>query len=830
MNDLLALRHALAHISEGVIVLDAGQRVCGFNARACELLDLPASALSGQPTIQQVTQWQQDRGDFGPHNQWLESALAAYIRNVASGAPDLGPANYQRVTHHGRTLNITTQPLPDGGAVRVISDITKQVLEHQAYTRLSELARQVQTIGRIGGWETDLPRRTITWTEGTYQIFDTSPEQFTPTFESTRALFTPHAWSVVSASYQDTLNQPEQHQFDIEMFTVAGRRIWVHSSGHTIWHEGQPVRRTAIVQDITERKDQENALRDSEARWKLALESSGDGLWDLNVQTGEEYLSPSLLRMYGYDPDARFTMAERDQFTHPEDRAGMQRARQLHWDAVTPTYTNEHRVRCKDGSWRWVLSRGMVIRRDAQGKPLRMIGTHTDITERKSAEARIWAQAHFDPLTNLPNRRMLRERLEQEIKKCRRNQHRLALVFVDLDHFKEVNDTLGHDQGDLLLIEAARRIRSCIRESDTVARMGGDEFTVLLSNLQRADRLERTLQKMLDTLSSAFVLTQEQVFVSASIGVTVYPDDADDLEGLLKAADQALYVAKGAGRNRYRFFTPELQQAIQHRAQVQHDLRVALAEHQLCVYYQPIIDMTSGAISKAEALVRWQHPTRGLVSPAEFIPVAESSGLIVPLGEWVFQQAATQVQKWRSTLHPQFQISVNKSPVQFESPDPHAIPWIDQLRALNLDGSSIVAEITEGLLLSTSEGVVEQLLRMGDDGIQVSLDDFGTGYSSLAYLQRFDIDYIKIDQSFVRQLVGGSTDLALCQAMIAMAHTLGMKVVAEGIETEAQRQLLAAAGCDLGQGYLFSKPLPATDFERLLESDWADSGFGTHGV
>ena len=592
--------------------------------------------------------------------------------------------------------------------------------------------------------------------------------------------------------------------------TLGGRVLEIQSQ---LLAGGGMVRTFA---DITEHVHAKAALEESEERWKLALESTGDGLWDLNASTGEEYLSPSLLRMYGFEEgDLSPSIDDRDRHTHPDDIERVRRDRQAHLDGLTPTYSNEHRVLCKDGSWKWVLSRGMVISRDAHGLPLRMIGTHTDITERKAAEALIWQQAHFDALTGLPNRRMMRERLAQELKKCRRDGLKLALLLIDLDHFKEVNDTLGHDRGDVLLAEAARRIASCLREVDTVARMGGDEFTVIVTELQEVSHLEVILPKLLQALGSVFHLGLEQVFVSASIGVTIYPDDGAQIEDLLKNADQALYVAKGNGRNRFSFFTPALQEAAQWRAQLTHDLRTALVEQQFRVVYQPIVELATGTIQKAEALVRWQHPIRGLISPAQFIPVAEASGLIVGLGEWVFQQAADQVRAWRVSLHPLFQISINKSPVQFENPNTAYAPWIDQLKDRGLGGDSIVVEITEGLLLSTSEGVIEQLLGLRDDGIQVSLDDFGTGYSSLSYLQRFDIDFIKIDQSFVRQLVGGSTDLALCQAIIVMAHALGMKVIAEGVETASQRDLLAAAGCDYAQGYHFSRPVSATEFELL---------------
>ena len=683
------LQTTTASISQGIFVFNAEMRLIAFNPRVCELLDLSESFLATRPTLEQISRFQLDRGDFGPQAEWVDPRARHYV--LTGGHAEV-PAHFLRVTLAGQTLEVKTKTLPDGGLVRTFADVSDYV--------------QAQM-----------------------------------------------------------------------------------------------------------------ALQETENLWRLALESTGDGVWDWHIPTGVEYLSKRLVEMYGFEegeiPDLP---SELDQRTHPDDLAQMDRDRDDHFAGLTTSYANEHRVHCKDGSWKWVLSRGMVISRDAQGQPLRMIGTHTDITDRKAAEALIRQQAFFDTLTGLPNRRMLRDRLEQEVKRCKRDTQQLAILFIDLDHFKEVNDTLGHGNGDLLLIEAARRIQACVREADTVARMGGDEFTVILTEVTDVHRLEPTLQKILRAMEQVFQLGNEQVFVSASIGITLYPLDGQDIEDLFKNADQALYVAKGAGRNRFSFFTPALQEAAQTRVRLANDLRSGLQGQQFRLVYQPIVELATGAVRKAEALIRWQHPTRGLISPAQFIPIAESSGLIVEMGEWVFEQAALQVQTWRKALHPDFQISINKSPVQFHHESPGNQRWDAQLRSLGLPGSSMVVEITEGLLLDTSSRVSDHLLELAAAGIQVALDDFGTGYSALSYLQRFDIDFIKIDQSFVRHLLPGSTDLALCKAMVAMAHALGMKVVAEGVETAQQRDLLAATGCDYAQGYWFSRPVSAPDFEVFWAS------------
>ncbi|MEO6696758.1 MAG: EAL domain-containing protein, partial [Gammaproteobacteria bacterium] len=430
---------------------------------------------------------------------------------------------------------------------------------------------------------------------------------------------------------------------------------------------------------------------------------------------------------------------------------------------------------------------------------------------------RLSHQASHDALTGLPNRHMLYDRLEQEIKKSHRSGLPMALLLLDLDRFKEVNDALGHAQGDVLLIEAARRITECVRESDIVARLGGDEFIVILSEVKAVNSIERIAQDIIDRLAAPFQLLQETVFVSASMGITLYPNDAQTIEALMKNADQAMYVAKKSGRNRLSRFTAALQEAAQTHMRLGSDLRGALVGQQLRVFYQPIVTLANGAIHKAEALLRWQHPTRGFISPAEFIPVAEETGMIIDIGDWVFREVARQAAHWRASRYAKFQISINVSPVQFRQQGTHFKAWLDYMQELGLPGQNIVIEITEGLLLGAQTSVTDQLLAFRDAGIRVSLDDFGTGYSSLSYLKKFDIDYVKIDQSFVCNLENDPDDMALCEAIIIMAHKLGLKVIAEGVETKQQRDLLAAYSCDYAQGWLYSKAVPAEQFEALLQ-------------
>ena len=565
-----------------------------------------------------------------------------------------------------------------------------------------------------------------------------------------------------------------------------------------------------------ERKRALDAIRKGEQRFRTMFEASplGIALVD-SVSYAYRDLNQRYTDIVGRPPQELRAGKWLDH-AHADDAAQVRAQMALLGRELTGFKATTRLLR-PNGDTVWVDISITVLDTEAASHPHHLCMIE-DVTAKKHSETLIWQQANFDTLTQLPNRRMFHDRLAHDIVLCQRERARLAVLFIDLDHFKEVNDTLGHHQGDILLVDAARRIGACVRKSDTVARLGGDEFTVILSPLEHTDRVELIAQQIIDSLRAPFALGQEQAFVSASIGITLYPDDALDIDDLLKHADQAMYAAKGGGRNRYSFFTPALQVAALNRMRLTNDLRGALAGRQFALYFQPIVHLESGRVHKAEALIRWHHPQRGTVSPLEFIPLAEASGLIADIGEWVFHESVQWVRRWRREHDPAFQVSINQSPLEFQREDGCYRAWVEHLQALSLPGQSVVVEITEGLLLDANSAVSDKLLQLRDAGIQVALDDFGTGYSSLSYLKKFDIDYLKIDRSFTRNLAPDSSDMALSGAIIVMAHKLGLKVIAEGVETPEQRDLLAAAGCDYGQGYLFAKPMPADEFDVFLKS------------
>jgi len=601
-----------------------------------------------------------------------------------------------------------------------------------------------------------------------------------------------------------------------ENLTKDGRTIICEWYNTPITNErGETVGVVSLADDITERRRAQEEIRLKNTLLTTQQEASVDGILSVDAQGKVITMNQRFIDLWRIPADIAASGSDDQLIASVLDRlvdpdSFMAKVRYLYENRRE---TSEDEITLIDGR---VFERHSAPMLGPDGEYFGRVWMFRDITARKQSDELIWNQANFDPLTGLANRQMLRNRLEQYIKQAQRAGERIALLYLDLDHFKDVNDTLGHDTGDVLLVDAAKRLSACVREVDTVARIGGDEFIVLMGGLDHGSAVERVADAILKSLAEPFQLGDEAAYLSTSIGITFYPDDAKDVDGLLKNADHAMYAAKDRGRNCYQYFTTAMQQRAVSRMLMVKDLRVALSLGQFSMVYQPIVDLRSGEILKAEALLRWAHPARGMISPAEFIPLAEEARLIIDIGDWVFREVARQAARWRSAARPGFQIALNTSPVQYRSDNFDVGRWIAHLQEIGLSGEAISVEITEGLLLDATPKVSETLLTFRDAGIQVSLDDFGTGYSSLAYLKKFDIDYLKIDQAFVRSLEPGSDDLALCEAIIVMAHRLGLKVIAEGVETERQRELLASAGCDYGQGYLFSRPVDAAAFEQLL--------------
>ena len=457
-----------------------------------------------------------------------------------------------------------------------------------------------------------------------------------------------------------------------------------------------------------------------------------------------------------------------------------------------------------------------ALQRSVAGLQQQAYALRREVHDRKLVEQAL-REVNIDRLTGLPNRNVFQDRLELDIKRSQRSGLPLALLFIDLDHFKEINDTRGHEAGDLLLKAVGQRLRGHVRQSDTVARLGGDEFTITLAELHELVSVTDIAQKLCNDLARPFMVGDEMAYISGSIGITTYPRDATTAGELLRNADQAMYRSKERGRNRFTYFTSSMQDAAQSRMALSNELRRAVEDGQLEVYYQPIVDMVNGKVRKAEALLRWHHPQRGDISPAEFIPIAEHTGLISRIGNWVFDEALARARAWR-TRTPHLTININVSPLQFyEANGEHCRKWLGK----GAPGAApavpeLGLEITESLLLSSDTDVLKQLLAFQQAGIQISLDDFGTGYSSLSYLRRFSLDFLKIDKSFVYNLESDAANVALCEAIIVMAHKLGLLVIAEGVETRQQADLLRRAGCDFGQGFLFGHAMPAQQFETML--------------
>jgi diguanylate cyclase (GGDEF)-like protein/PAS domain S-box-containing protein len=565
-------------------------------------------------------------------------------------------------------------------------------------------------------------------------------------------------------------------------------------------------------------------------RLHLALGAAQLDWFDLNPKSGEMVASAAHAKKFGFGAGAtQLSFENWLDIIHPDDRPAVHMAFHMQGTQTRGgTAESEYRIHSKRGKWLWVRSVGRVIETDRHGHALRIIGIHSDITEQKSVDGQIKKLAFYDHLTQLPNRRLLHDRLQHALAGAKRHGRSAALMLLDMDNFKALNDSLGHDVGDQLLVEVAQRLRDSVREVDCVARLGGDEFVVLLEDLD-ADELgavqgRRIAEKILGAITEPYLLELPAVsggsrtyshHCTSSIGVTLFADNSLSADELLRRADTAMYQAKAMGRNAIRFFDPDMQAEVTARAVLENDLRDAVRERQFLLHFQPQVD-ENGRITGAEILVRWMHPRRGLVSPHEFIPVAEATGLIHPIGRWIIESACARLSAWAAQpALANLTLSVNVSAVQFRDEGfmEHVLATLEP-SAIN--PQRLKLELTESLLLDDVEGTIARMSTLKSRGVGFSLDDFGTGYSSLSYLKRLPLDQLKIDQSFVRDILTDGNDAAIARTIVALGKSMGLAVIAEGVETDAQREFLAASACHAFQGYFFGRPMPIEEFERRI--------------
>ena len=566
-------------------------------------------------------------------------------------------------------------------------------------------------------------------------------------------------------------------------------------------------------------KRAENALRESEERYALAARGANDGLWDWNLVADMIYFSPRWKATLGYQ-DHEIGSSPEEWFgrIHESDRDLVKRRISDHQNGVVPHFESEIRMLHKDGTYRWMLSRGVMVR-DESGKPLRMAGSQTDITEGKVA----------DPLTGLPNRLFFIERLLRLIEQRKRRTDALfAVLFLDLDGFKMINDSLGHIVGDKLLISVSKRLLDCLRSNDlvaradepfTVARLGGDEFAILLDHLNTAADAKAVADRLMQELNRPFELDEKEIFTTVSIGIALSSSGYLYPEEFLRDADTAMYRAKSTGKARSEIFDADMRATITSRLQLETDLRHALHRQEFRNVYQPIVLLATGQVAGFEALLRWQHPERGLLGPAEFIPVAEETGLIRELGWWNLREACRQICEWKIRLNgfSALIMSVNLSVKQFQQPN-----LVGDIRALlqelSLPAETLQLELTESSVMTDPHTAISMLEQIKAQGICLAIDDFGTGYSSLSYLKRYKVNRLKIDRSFVRDIASDAHDAAMTKGIIALAHSVGLQVTAEGVESEQQLQVLRENGCDEAQGYFLGMPGPAAQISALFEA------------
>lgn len=687
--------------------------------------------------------------------------------------------------------------------------------------------QKAQRLAKLGRWNWTLESNSWEWSDEIFLLFNL-PKSSQPSLALMLGKLSPAEQKRLLNAFDQCRQDGTPFSLLLEITQNTHEIRYAEIQGEGLYdNNGKLIALTGFVQDVTERQrlqntelklelfqSQQERLKESE-KSLILLRNASDGIHILDYDGNVIEASDTFCNMLGYTRNEVIGMNVSQWDTQFKGDELKKIVHQQFENHMRTQFETRHRR--KDGSIFDVEVSGFALELNGQKV---LFNSSRDITSRRASEEKIKHLAFYDSLTNLPNRRLLVDRLQQVLASSSRSDKRGALLFIDLDNFKNLNDTRGHETGDLLLKQVAERLNDCTREGDTVARFGGDEFVVMLKDLsdhpiEAATQAGNIANKILASLNNTYKLGTYPYHSTASIGITIFNDHEYSVEDLLKQADLAMYQSKNAGRNTMRFFDQKMQENINNRTDIERELRLALQQQQLQLYYQIQVDSDGHAIG-AEALIRWIHPERGFVSPLDFIPVAEETGLILPIGKWVLETACAQIKAWeQNKLTRNLVLSINISARQFRQSD-FVTHVLAALRSFDLNPSKLKLELTESILLENVEGTIAFINALNQEGVQFSLDDFGTGYSSLQYLKKLPLDELKIDQSFVRDITFDEQDRSIVRTIIAMAHSLELEVVAEGVETEEQRQILINNGCKYFQGYLFGKPLPIVEFEALI--------------
>jgi len=794
----LRLRSLAESSPDAILIADDSGTLLFANRAAGRLFGHPEASLIGRPIVTLLPD-----DPVRPGGRSAGELPVPWVGRHAEGEPLALELVRGELFRDGKRLTtVYARRLEDSERPDVMSLRTSEEVFRRAAMMAADLVHEYDRTGGRIQWYGDVDR-----------VLGCSPGEFPRTVEGWEKVIHPEDRGRVTSAALRHFQSGEPFFEEYRVQTRDGRLMHWHHAGTLLPAAGgRPARSIGTISDISGRRQIEEALRVSERRYRALFERNLAGVYRTTIEGRILDCNESFARIFGYSSrEEVLRQAAWDFYIRPEDRQAAV-AKLIERQSLT---NYELCLRRKDASLVWVLQNENLV--EGQDGLLSVIeGTIIDISERKRAEEQVKHLAFHDPLTNLPNRLLFNDRLTLAVAQAHRHNQRLAVLFLDLDRFKVINDSLGHSVGDELLRQVAERIQEHVREGDTVARLGGDEFTLLVPGITAEEDAAKIARKICEAIHDPFWIDGRELFVTTSVGVSVYPSDGHDSETLIRNADSAMYRAKEQGRDNYQLYTPAMNAKAVERLSLESRLRQAVANEELELHFQPFIDLKTAELLGAEALLRWRHPELGLIPPGEFIPIAELSGLIVPIGEWVLRTACAEARKWHEKGFQGLTVSVNLSSRQFQQSDlvsqvTHA------LDETGLEPDKLDLEITESNAMQNAEHSINMLWGLKKQGVRISMDDFGTGYSSLNYLKRFPIDRIKLDQSFVRDLPSDKDDAAIAMAVIAMGRSLELAVIAEGVETEEQLAFLKGQNCDQLQGFLLSKPLPPEAFDRFLD-------------